>query len=71
MKVTFLGAGVYGKALGNLAESNGHEVKYYDPYKFPDIKLEDVAKARDLIIYAAPAGAVFELASELPDPEIP
>ncbi|MBR0480527.1 hypothetical protein IJJ46_01765 [Candidatus Saccharibacteria bacterium] len=71
MKVTFLGAGVYGKALGNLAESNGHEVKYYDPYKFPEVKLADVAKARDLIVYAAPAGAVNQIVPELPDPEIP
>ncbi len=71
MKVTFLGAGVYGKALGNLAKSNGHEVEYYDPYKFPNIQLDDVAKARDLIIYAAPADAVDAIVSKLPDPEIP
>jgi len=58
MKVTFLGAGVYGKALGNLAESNGHEVKYYDPYKLPDVKLEDVAKDVDLLVYVAPGSAV-------------
>lgn len=65
MKVTFLGAGVYGKALGDLAESNGHVVKYYDPYKFPDIRLVDVARDVDLLIYAAPAGAVDSLVGEL------
>lgn len=58
MKVTFLGAGVYGKALGDLAESNGHEVRYYDPYKLPDIKLQDVVKDVDLLVYVAPGSAV-------------
>ena len=66
MKVTFLGAGVYGTALGNLAASNGHEVKYYDPYKFPDIKLKDAISGADLLIYAAPAGAVNTIVPELP-----
>ena len=67
MKVTFLGAGAYGKALGDLAESNGHIVKYYDPYKFPDIKLASALENADLAVYVAPAGAVNEIVPELPE----
>ena len=64
MKVLFIGAGVYGKALGDLAESNGHEVRYYDPYKFPDIKLQDVAKDIDLAVYVAPGSAVESIVAD-------
>ena len=70
MKVSFLGAGLYGEALGKLAELNEHEVKYYDPYRFPDIKLKDVISEAEAIVYVAPAEAYQELLSELPA-EIP
>ena len=66
MKVSFLGAGLYGEALGKLAELNEHEVKYYDPYRFPDIKLKDVVAEAEAIVYVAPAEAYQELLSELP-----
>ncbi|MBP3899674.1 glycerol-3-phosphate dehydrogenase, partial [Candidatus Saccharibacteria bacterium] len=41
MKITFLGAGVFGSALAKIAEENGHEIRFYDPYKYPDITLSD------------------------------
>ena len=70
MKVSFLGAGLYGEALGKLAELNDHEVKYYDPYRFPEIKLSDAVSEAEAIVYVAPAEVYQELLSELPA-EIP
>lgn len=66
MRVTFLGAGLYGEALGKVAELNDHEVKYYDPFRFPDIKIEDVISEADAIIYVAPAEAYPEILPKLP-----
>ena len=40
MIISILGAGVFGKALGKILTDNHHEVKYYDPYVYPDIPLE-------------------------------
>lgn len=61
MKVAFIGAGVYGRALGDLAESNGHEVRYFDPYKFPEVTLESAVDSVDLVVYVAPGSAVSEI----------
>lgn len=65
MKVTFLGAGLYGEALGKMAELNDHEVKYYDPFRFPDIKLADAISEAEAVVYVAPALAYPEILPEL------
>ena len=66
MKVTFLGAGLYGEALGETAKTNEHEVKYYDPYRFPEIKLADAVSEAEAMVYVAPAEAYPEILLELP-----
>ena len=33
MKITIFGAGLFGTALGNILEENGHVIEYYDPVK--------------------------------------
>ena len=66
MKVTFLGAGLYGEALGRLAEVNDHEIKFYDPFRFLDVKLEEVVSEAEAIVYVAPAEAYKEILPGLP-----
>ena len=70
MKVTILGAGEFGKILGNIAEGNGNEVKYYDPYKLPKVKLEEALEGAEAMIYAAPSSAADEILPKLPK-EVP
>ena len=64
MKITFLGAGAYGTALESIALYNGHETKFYDPIKFPDINLESAISGADAVVYCAPsdqAGKILPL----------
>ena len=70
MKITFLGAGVFGSALAKIAEENGHEVRFYDPYKYPDNTLHDATNGSDLNIFTAPSSAATEILSDL-DKETP
>ncbi|MBQ8992024.1 hypothetical protein IJ090_01145 [Candidatus Saccharibacteria bacterium] len=65
MKVGFLGAGLYGEALGHLAEINEHEVEYYDPYRFPERKIGEVISEAEVVVYVAPAEAYREILPEL------
>ena len=65
MKITFLGAGVFGSALANIAKDNGHEVKFYDPFKYPDINLHDATNGSDLNIFTAPNSAANDILPEL------
>lgn len=66
MKVTFLGAGAFGSILGKIVEENGNEVKFYDPIKFPKIKLDEAIKDAEAIVYVAPAAAAKRLLPKLP-----
>lgn len=65
MKITFLGAGVFGLALAKIAEENGHEIRFYDPYKYPDISLSDATNGSDLNIFTAPSSAATEILPNL------
>lgn len=67
MKITFLGAGVFGSALAKIAEYNGHEVRFYDPIKYPELKIGDVIDGADLAVYVAPSNAYADILPELPD----
>lgn len=66
MNVTFLGAGLYGEALAKLVEINDHEVKFYDPYRFPEIELKDAVRDADALVYVAPAHAYSDILPGLP-----
>jgi len=70
MKITFLGAGVFGTALAKIAEENGHEVRFYDPYKYPEISLSDATNGSDLNIFTAPSSAAKDILPKL-DKETP
>ena len=76
MKLAILGAGAYGTALGNLATENGHEIKYYDPLKFPEEarpgnSLKSVIADADAILFVAPAKTaektISAIANEIPE----
>lgn len=67
MKITFLGAGVFGSALAKIAEYNGHEVRFYDPIKYPELKIKDTIDGADLAIYVAPSQVYDQILPELPD----
>lgn len=66
MKIAVLGAGVFGKALGDVLEEKGHNVDYYDPIKFPEKTLSDVLKFSKIILLAVPAENVKELLDSFP-----
>ena len=70
MKITFLGAGTFGKALANIAKYNGHETKFYDPIKFPDISLQSAIAGADIVVFVAPSEKAAELLPKL-DQETP
>lgn len=70
MKICFLGAGAFGKALAKVAEYNGHEVSFYDPIVFPEIELDTATHGKDLIVYVAPSDKAAELLPNL-DKETP
>lgn len=67
MKITFLGAGAYGKALAHIAQYNGHEIQFYDPYKFPENTLEGVVKPAEIIVFVAPTNTAEDLLPKLPE----
>lgn len=70
MKITFLGAGDFGSVLSDIAIYNGHETKFYDPIKYPDITLNEAISGADVVVYAAPSSAASVLLPKL-DSETP
>lgn len=66
MRITFLGAGVFGSALAKIAEYNGHEIRFYDPIKYPELSLQDTCKSAELIVFTAPSSASHEILPKLP-----
>lgn len=66
MKITFLGAGVFGSALAKIAEYNGHEIRFYDPAKYPQFSLKETINGADLAIYAAPSSVYNDIVPKLP-----
>ena len=63
-KVTVLGAGAFGLALGGILEENGNKVVYYDPVL--EILLEDALEGASVQVLAAPSVAVWDLLPKLP-----
>ena len=66
MKLTILGAGAYGTALEAILKYNGHEVNFYDPYKYPKITLASALNSTEAIIFCAPSAVFSEVAQDLP-----
>ena len=58
MKVTIIGAGAYGTALGGLVAGNGYDVDYYDPKREPE-RLKSATSGAKVIILCAPSEARF------------
>lgn len=67
-KVTVLGAGAFGTALGDVLKENGHEVVFYDPVL--EILLEDALKGAQVQVLAAPSVALWGLVPKMPK-EVP
>ena len=65
MKVTIIGAGAYGTALGGLVAGNGYDVDYYDPKREPE-RLNSATSGAKVIILCAPSESATHLLSHLP-----
>lgn len=65
MKITILGAGAYGTALGSVLEKNGHTVSYYDP-KLLKISLAQSISGADYIILCVPSTSAPHILPHLP-----
>lgn len=61
MKITILGAGVFGQALGKILTNNGHAITFYDPFKYPELNLESALSDAEVAIIATPSNALSEL----------
>lgn len=66
MKITIYGAGAFGSALGDVLSENGHEIKYYDPAKYPDEGLSESIEYAEVNILAVPSHAAPKLLLFLP-----
>lgn len=65
MKIGMLGAGVYGTAIAKVLRANGHKVKFYDPYRLPEVLLADVVRWAQVLFLATPAEVVSGLMKQL------
>ena len=52
MIISILGAGAFGRALGKILTDNNHEIKYYDPYLYPEVSLEQATYQANAIVIA-------------------
>lgn len=66
MNISIFGAGAYGSALGETLKSNGHNIKYYDPYKYPDTTVKDALAHSELNLLAVPSHLVASVLSAIP-----
>ncbi len=66
MKITIFGAGLFGTALGNILEENGHVIEYYDPVKYPDKGLTSAIEGSEVYLLAVPSNATPKLLLFLP-----
>ncbi len=65
MKITFLGAGDFGSILSDIAIYNGHETKFYDPLKYPNVTLNEAISGADVVVFTAPSTAAPVLLPKL------
>ncbi len=67
MIISILGAGAFGTALGKILTDNQHDVKYYDPYLYPDVNLEQATYQANAIIICVPSANLSELLEHYPE----
>jgi len=67
MKITIIGAGAFGTALASILEENGHEISFFDPFKFPDVSLIGAIENSDTIIFSAPSESLKNTLKSLPE----
>ena len=65
MRITVIGAGAYGAALGEILEENGHRAAYFDP-KIKNSSLDEVLEGAKYILLVVPSEAVEKLLEKLP-----
>lgn len=65
MKVTILGAGAFGTALGEILENNHFEVVYYDP-RISEKSIAELTVGADYLLLAVPSAVVTEVVDVLP-----
>ena len=71
MRITILGAGAFGSALKDVLIENHHEVKFYDPLKFPDTSLKEATANAEAIICTVPSDFAVNALAQIPDKNIP
>ena len=67
MKVSIIGAGAFGQALGKILTDNQHQISYYDPQLFPDINLDAATYQADVIVVAIPSAFIPDFVATYPD----
>lgn len=67
MKVSIIGAGAFGQALGKILTDNQHRISYYDPQLFPDVNLDAATYQADVIVIAIPSAFVPDFVASYPD----
>ena len=65
MKVTILGAGAYGTALGGVLVDNGYDIDYYDPRVKKEKLSETVTQAKAILV-SVPSSAIAYVLPHLP-----
>lgn len=64
MRITVLGAGAFGSALGHVLEGKGNEVTYYSPTL--EITLEQALEGAETMLLTVPSKALPEILPNLP-----
>ena len=67
MKITILGAGAFGRALGKVLADNKHTVNYYDPFVYPDYTLEAATFNAEAIVVAVPSNVLPDMLLTYPN----
>lgn len=66
MKVSIMGAGAFGTALGKILVDNGHLVSYYDPRKLV-VSLEGATAEAEVVVIAIPSEVMQSFCAAYPD----
>ncbi len=66
MIISILGAGAFGRALGKILTDNNHEIKYYDPYLYPEVNLEQATYQASAVVVAIPSANLPDFLNNYP-----
>ena len=67
MIISILGAGAFGSALGKILTDNHHDIRYYDPFLYPEVSLEQATYQANAIIIAIPSANLPEFIENYPE----